>query len=84
LLFGGGGYTLRNVPRVWATAFAALAELRPDNRIPKMWAESFRKLTGEDAPGAFYDNPTDDEPRTLEETRKVLAELRGLLGTVSH
>jgi len=35
LLFGGGGYTLANVPRVWTIAFAALAGKELDDRIPE-------------------------------------------------
>jgi len=82
LLFGGGGYTLQNVPRVWATAFAALAGLNPDNIIPNGWAEEFRKSTGDNAPEAFHDHPTMDEAKTLQETQKVLTELRTHLSTV--
>src|SRR5713226_4057570 len=47
LLFGGGGYTLANVPRVWAVAFAALAELSLDDTIPSEWAREFQTLTNE-------------------------------------
>src|SRR3990170_1164203 len=81
LLLGGGGYTLANVPRVWAVAFAALAGLNPDNIIPNGWAEEFRKSTGDNAPEAFHDHPTMDEAKTLQETQKVLTELRTHLST---
>ncbi len=76
LLFGGGGYTLANVPRVWAVAFATLADLRPSNEIPPEWAKEFKTLAGEDPPTAFHDEPTNDSSGTLEETERVLEELR--------
>ncbi len=79
LLFGGGGYTLANVPRVWAVAFSTLAGLNPDNSIPTAWAEEFAALTHEDPPKAFYDTPTEDSSEALEEVEKVLRELRPLL-----
>ncbi len=81
LLFGGGGYTLANVPRVWAVAFSRLAGLRPDNSIPPAWGEEFTKLTHEDPPSAFYDKPTKDSPETQKEVDRVLTELRPLLVT---
>lgn len=82
LLFGGGGYTLQNVPRVWTTAFSALAGLNPDNSIPRGWAEEFRKSTGENPPEAFHDRPTMDEAKTLQDTQKVLSELQTYLSAV--
>src|SRR5712692_171594 len=53
LLLGGGGYTLANVPRVWAVAFATLAGLSPDNTIPEEWATEFKTLTSEDPAEKF-------------------------------
>ncbi len=79
LLFGGGGYTLANVPRVWATAFTTLAGLDPSDEIPKEWAEEFARLTGEDPPSRFHDPPTKDHDETLKETRRVLEQLRTYL-----
>lgn len=78
LLFGGGGYTLANVPRVWAVAFATLAGLDPDDQIPEVWAKEFEDLTGEDPPAKFNDSPTSDSQSTMEETRKVLEQLSQL------
>ncbi len=78
LLYGGGGYTLANVPRVWATAFATLAGLELDNSIPKPWREEFRALTGEVPPNTFNDMPTSDTPATRAEVKKVLEELAPL------
>jgi len=81
LIFGGGGYTLANVPRVWALAFATLAGLSSDDVIPGEWAKEFSALTGEDPPQKFQDSPTLDEPETFVEVERVLVELRSQLNT---
>ncbi|OLD02684.1 MAG: hypothetical protein AUJ07_08160 [Crenarchaeota archaeon 13_1_40CM_3_53_5] len=82
LLFGGGGYTLANVPRVWAVAFSTLAGLKPETSIPEDWAEEFVKLTHEDSPTAFYDTPTKDSSETLKEVERIIKELQPQL--VAH
>ncbi len=76
LLFGGGGYTLANVPRVWAVAFSTLAAVTPDNTIPEEWATEFKTLTGEDPPLKFLDDSTTDTEETMKEVRRVLSELQ--------
>src|SRR3989442_3088074 len=81
LLFVEVGYTLANVPRVWAAAFSTLAGLKPDNSIPPEWAEEFTKLTHEEPPSAFYDTTTKDSPETVKEVDRVLTELQPLLVT---
>ncbi len=75
LLFGGGGYTIANVPRVWTLAFATLAGKKLDNKIPEVWSREFRKLTEEDAPNDLHDEPTKDNSKTNDEADKVLKEL---------
>src|SRR6266581_599296 len=75
LLFGGGGYTLANVPRVWTVAFATLARKKLDDEIPERWSREFRELTGEDPPSAFHDRPTNDDSKTIGEADNVLEEL---------
>ncbi len=79
LLFGGGGYTLANVPRVWAVAFATLAGLSPDDTIPEEWATEFRDLTGEEPPQKLHDSPTRDTEETHREIERVMDELRSCL-----
>jgi len=79
LLFGGGGYTLANVPRVWTVAFATLARKKLDDEIPERWSREFRELTGEDPPSAFHDRPTNDDSKTIGEVDNVLEELAGYL-----
>src|SRR5712664_2313118 len=79
LLFGGGGYTLANVPRVWTIAFASLAGKKLDNGIPERWSREFRKLTGEDPPSALQDEPTNDDAKTIGEVDDVLEELASYL-----
>ncbi len=75
LLFGGGGYTLANVPRVWATAFVTLAGITLDSTIPEPWREEFKTRTGEDPPDTFSDLPTSDTAETLAGVKNVLDEL---------
>ncbi|HEV2119936.1 MAG TPA: acetoin utilization protein AcuC [Candidatus Bathyarchaeia archaeon] len=79
LLFGGGGYTLANVPRVWTVAFASLAGIRLDNKIPEQWSREFNTLTREDAPSILNDNPTIDDSKTIGEVDNVLKELESYL-----
>ena len=80
VLFGGGGYTLTNVPRVWAVAFATLAGLSEDDAIPEEWSREFRALTGEDPPSAFHDSRTRDTLDIHKEVERVLRELSTCLG----
>src|SRR5881397_37596 len=75
LLFGGGGYTLANVPRVWAVAFSTLAGLQLDDAIPREWSEEFRALTAEDPPIRLHDSPTKDTPGIRRQVQLTLAEL---------
>jgi len=79
LLFGGGGYTLANVPRVWTVAFAALAGLKLDNMIPERWSREFRALSGEEPPKELQDAPTNDDSKTTGEVDNVLRELASCL-----
>ncbi len=78
LLFGGGGYTLANVPRVWTVAFASLAGIKLDDKIPEDWSREFQ-LSGEDAPNHLHDEPTNDDSKTIGEIDKVLKELASYL-----
>ncbi len=75
LLFGGGGYTLANVPRVWTLAFATLAGIPADSIIPEEWSREFRALTGDDPPLNFHDSPTKDKPETRRQVEQVLEDL---------
>jgi acetoin utilization protein AcuC len=79
LLFGGGGYTLANVPRVWTIAFASLAGKQLDNQIPEQWAKEFRDIAGEDPPKDLHDKPTNDNSKTAREVDRVLEELASYL-----
>jgi acetoin utilization protein AcuC len=75
LLFGGGGYTLANVPRVWTIAFSTLTGVKLDDEIPSDWSKEFEKTTREDPPPKLYDKPTSDDERTLKEVRQAVSEL---------
>lgn len=79
LLFGGGGYTLANVPRVWTIALATLAGKQLENQIPERWSREFARLTGEDAPKELHDTPTKDDSKTISEVDRVLKELTSYL-----
>jgi acetoin utilization protein AcuC len=76
LLFGGGGYTLANVPRVWTVAFSTLAKVKLGDEIPSGWSKEFEKAAKEDPPHELYDKPTSDDERTLKEVRKTVSELQ--------
>ena len=79
LLFGGGGYTLANVPRVWTVAFATMAGEQMSSEIPSAWAKEFESETDEDPPTSLYDRPTTDDQSTEKDVERVLAELRSHL-----
>jgi acetoin utilization protein AcuC len=84
LLFGGGGYTLANVPRVWAVAFATLAGLTLDNVVPEEWAREFASSTGQDPPSIVHDSLTNDSQQTRREVERALASLKSNLDRKSH
>jgi acetoin utilization protein AcuC len=84
LLFGGGGYTLANVPRVWTVAFSTLAGLKPSDEIPSDWAREFERAAKEDPPHKLYDKPTSDDEKTLMEVRRIVNELQTNLGHESR
>src|SRR2546425_3517136 len=79
LLFGGGGYTLANMPRVWTVAFSTLAGVKPSDEITEPWSREFRKLTGEEPPTDLHDKPTNDDSNTIGEVDSVLKELASYL-----
>jgi acetoin utilization protein AcuC len=76
LLFGGGGYTLANVPRVWTVAFSVLLGVEPSDEIPLEWSKEFRSAADDEPPDSLYDKPTSDDERTLKEARRAVSELR--------
>jgi acetoin utilization protein AcuC len=76
LLFGGGGYTLANVPRVWTVAFSTLAGVKPSDEIPSEWSTKFQDASEEDPPDKLYDKPTSDDEKTLKEVRRTVNELQ--------
>jgi acetoin utilization protein AcuC len=84
ILFGGGGYTLANVPRVWTVAFSTLAAVKLDSKIPTDWSKEFENAAKEDPPHELYDEPTSDEERTLIEIRKTVSELQTNLAPESR
>ncbi len=50
VIFGGGGYNLANVARVWTLAASTVSRYDPPNTVPKEWARLFEALVGEKAP----------------------------------
>ncbi len=76
LLFGGGGYTLANVPRVWTVAFSGLAEKSLDDIIPAQWSKEFEESTEEKPPETLWDASTFDTEQTVKQVRGTVAELR--------
>lgn len=83
LLFGGGGYTLANVPRVWTVVFSTLAGVKPSDEIPPQWSKEFEKATKEDPPHKLHDKPTSDDEKTLKEVRRAVDELQTSLAHMS-
>jgi hypothetical protein len=75
-LFGGGGYTLANVPRVWTVAFSILAGVKASDDIPSEWSKEFERAAKEDPPLKLRDKPTSDDEKTLREVRKTVTELQ--------
>ena len=84
LLFGGGGYTLPNVPRVWTVAFSTLAGVKPSDEIPSDWSKEFERSAEEEPPNKLYDKPTSDDERTLKEVRRTVNELKANLARESR
>jgi acetoin utilization protein AcuC len=80
LLFGGGGYTLGNVPRVWTVAFAKLADAGLTNEIPAEWSREFSNSIDEIPPTTLHDISTTDSEDTRKWVAKAVAELRQSLG----
>jgi acetoin utilization protein AcuC len=76
VMFGGGGYTLANVPRVWTVAFAGLAAKNLDDSIPPQWSREFQESTEEDAPERLHDTATPDSEQTVRQVRGTLLQLR--------
>ncbi|HZY94696.1 MAG TPA: acetoin utilization protein AcuC [Candidatus Bathyarchaeia archaeon] len=79
LLYGGGGYTLGNVPRVWTIAFATLAGLKLSDNLPSKWKEAYVAASGETPPTSLYDKTTTDNEETKIQVNQTLDELRGHL-----
>jgi len=79
LLFGGGGYTLANVPRVWTVAFSTIAGVKPSDEIPSEWSKEFEKAAEEVPPHKLFDKPTSDDQKTLKEVRRTVNELQSSL-----
>lgn len=81
LLYGGGGYTVANVPRVWAIAFATLAEIALTDEVPDDWQHMFESGVEEDPPRAMFDKPSVDSEETQRIVRQTLTELKKELKT---
>lgn len=84
LLFGGGGYTLGNVPRVWTVAFQTLSTKTTDDGIPSGWVGEFTNLTEDEPPINLLDEATRDNPQTLRQVKETLVELDSHLNRGSN
>lgn len=56
IVVGGGGYNLASVPRCWATIFSQLIGITPKNELPTRWRDTFKRITGGEAPTTLYDS----------------------------
>ena len=50
VVFGGGGYNVANVARMWTLVASALADFQAPVTTPQAWQKLFETLVGEDAP----------------------------------
>jgi acetoin utilization protein AcuC len=50
VVFGGGGYNLANVARIWTLVASALVGFKAPGTSPQAWQKLFETLVGEDAP----------------------------------
>ena len=50
VVFGGGGYNLANVARIWTLVASALVDFKAPGTAPQAWQKLFETLVGEDAP----------------------------------
>jgi len=76
LMFGGGGYTLANVPRVWTVAFGALAGVTSDDHIPPNWRALFEAEGEGEAPSRLTDSSTTDVAATKKQVASTVSDLR--------
>ena len=53
VVFGGGGYNVGNVARIWTIVAATLANHKLQNKIPESWRKMFEAFLGEPAPTAL-------------------------------
>jgi acetoin utilization protein AcuC len=79
LLYGGGGYTLANVPRVWTVAFASLADIPVENYLPTAWQKNFVENTGELSPKTLLDKPSIDSEQNKQVLQETITEIRSAL-----
>ncbi|MBI2864532.1 MAG: acetoin utilization protein AcuC [Chloroflexi bacterium] len=61
VVFGGGGYNLANVTRIWALVAATVAGASVDDELPTNWRTLFQGMTGMVAPTRFSDDPGADD-----------------------
>jgi len=76
VMFGGGGYTLANVPRVWTVAFGALAGVTLDDHIPPNWRALFEAEGEGEAPSRLTDSSTTDAAATKKQVASTVSDLR--------
>lgn len=77
LAFGGGGYNVDVVPRAWALALAAMAEVDLPEELPPEYRRHYDGRTYHDERGPGLDDETRDRTRRMVEER--VARLRELL-----
>jgi acetoin utilization protein AcuC len=53
VVFGGGGYNVGNVARIWTIVAATLVGRNLQNKIPDSWKKMFEAFVGEPAPASL-------------------------------
>ena len=56
IVVGGGGYNLASVARCWTTIFSQISGITPQNELPASWRNTFKRITGEEAPTTLFDS----------------------------
>jgi acetoin utilization protein AcuC len=80
VLFGGGGYNVRNVARCWTIVLGEISEIKLPNQIPLEWMELFRKTVKDEPPTQLYDQEMEIQEgqsrRIMEEVKQTVSDVK--------
>ncbi|MEX2275703.1 MAG: acetoin utilization protein AcuC [Actinomycetota bacterium] len=82
---GGGGYQwARVVPRAWAIAFAEMAGVELEDRLPQVWIEQAQRLLGAEVPVTLSEPQLEADPDADAEAADVVDQVRRRFFPGSH